>query len=499
MNPNNPFAVLRLPANATAAEIKSAGQLALAKLRLGDAGNVAAIRAVESAVEQLRDPVIRFKMGLEWPSLGPAAAKFLATDDAFGDLVSNWAKDRTQAIKNLIERESRVGQQHTCAVLHLSRARELFARALKPAVSSREGEPTKYLAAASVLFPKAMSLWVAATVSPEFWMAQRLRAKEINDPRVDAELCSTCQRESLRIAAQSFAALASESLLARDAPVCTSLIAGIRGCGADSHDTDRILAEIYEPHARKVTDAIQRVNTELEAVAGRNANAYRQILARYQSEIEPDMNLMLTIGDLPGTAEERARDAAGAFLKLLSVKAANDAKAYEVSRDGIVLAIKVAHSEALRKSLNEDLSTVTELLAGSRCTYCRERAADGNPNKLDFYKVTDRNFLGRVTYQTATVPVPRCNSCEARHRRWGRAQLSGPVVFIILGALIGASMKGFWGFLGGGACALIPGGILCLILNGLEWLSDRHHPSSYRPIADLVAQGWSAGSEPPRR
>lgn len=496
MNLNNPFAVLRLPANATATEIRSAGQLALAKLRLGDAGNAVAIRAVESAIEQLRDPVIRFKMGLEWPSLGPPAAKVLATDDAFGDLLSDRGKDRTRAIERLIEGESLVGQQHIHAIFQLLKAHELFVCALRPDFSVPGGSPTTALAAAFDLFPKAMTLWVATTTSPEFWMAQRLRAKEINDPRVSADLCSDCQRDSLQIAAQSFATLASEALLGRNVTVCSAIVVGIRECGADTTDTDRVLAAIYEPHARKVSDAIQRVSADLEAISEGAAAAYRQVLARYKSEIEPEMDLMLAIGDLPGTSEERARDATGAFLKTLSVKAANEAKAYEVSRDAIALAMKVAHSEALRKSLGEDLATVTELLAGARCVYCQTRAADGEPTSFALHKVTDRSWLGKVRYSSVAVPVPRCVTCHARHDNWRVVCQAAVWVVVILGAMVGASFGGFVGFLIGGALAFVPAGILCTVLGWVQWFTDSGHPSSYKPIADRLSQGWEKGAEP---
>ena len=492
MNLNNPFAVLRLPANATAAEIKSVGHLALAKLRLGDAGNVVAIRAVESAIEQLRDPVVRFRMGLEWPSLGPVAAAILARDEAFGELATDSRKDRSGAIEQLISGESVIGQQHILAIFHLLRAHGLFACALRKDSSVRDSAQTNDLATASDLFPKAMGLWVAATTSPVFWMAQRLRAKEINDARVSGEVCSACQRESLQIAAQSFATLASEALLARNVPVCTAIIVGIKGCGANSIDSDRILAEIYEPHARKVTNAIQRMHVELEAIPEGATDAYRQVLAQYKSEIDPDMDLMLAIGDLPGSSEERARDAAATFLKTLSVKAAIAAKAFEVSRDAITLAMKVAHSEALRNTLGEVLATVTSLLSWARCVYCQDRVADGEPVAFSMFRVIGREFQ-RVSYQSVDVPIPRCATCERRHRNWWRVAASAYWGLAILGAIFGGERGGIWGLCGGGVVGAVLGAILIVVLNWLRSFTDRGHPSSYKPIADRIAQGWKKG------
>ena len=365
MNPNNPFAVLRLPANATAAEIKSAGQLALAKLRLGDAGNVAAIRAVESAIEQLRDPVKRFKLGLEWPSLGPAAAKILATDAVFDDLVSNWRKDRTGIIKQLIAGESTISQQHICSIFHLLRAQELFASILKSDQSFRDDEKKNYLAATSMLFPKGMSLWVTAMVSPEFWMAQRMRAKEINDPRVGADLVSSSERQSFAIAIETFAALATDALRIRNAVVCTAIVNGIQSSGGNRSSIDQILSEIYKPICSRIESAITKLQERLTSTSSKLKATYSDLLAEYIRDIEPDMELLLIVGDLPGTTEERCRDTAAKFLRDLSVASANHADAYEVAKNATILASKVVDSAHFRKMLVEDSEQIDKLAAAS--------------------------------------------------------------------------------------------------------------------------------------
>ena len=364
MNLNNPFAVLRLPANATAAEIKSAGSLALAKLRLGDAGNAVAIRAVESAIEQLRDPVVRFKMGLEWPSLGPAAAKLLATDEAFGDLVSDPRKDRTRAIEQLIAGESLVGQQHIHATLQLLRAHELFVCALQPD-HSVHGSPTRHLAAASDVFPKAMGLWVAATTSPAFWMAQRLRAKEINDPRVGADLCSTCQRESLQTAAQRFATLASEALLVRNISVCTAIVNGIKTCGGAQSDIDRTLEAAYQAICGRATTALDALRARVTATKSKSVAVFQRLLDEYVRDIHPDLKTMLTVGDLPGTAEERCRDAAASFLRGLAVESANQADAYVISEECLRLAQEVVDSTQIRRMLASDCLSLQNIAKSS--------------------------------------------------------------------------------------------------------------------------------------
>ena len=366
MIPNNPFAILRLPANATAGEIKSAGQMAVARLRLSDAGNTFAIRSAESAIEQLRDPVIRFKMGLEWPSLGPLAAKRLATDDAFANITSTRGQDRSAAVAQLVQGESLISKQHIWSVFLLMRAEEFFGRALSPQKSPADLDAAAIVVRVSEFFAKALGLWVSATDSREFWLAQRLRANVIDDPRVGSDLCAECEADSLHIAVESFAELASEALQLRNAAVCTAIIGGIKLCGAKQSNIDRVLAEIYKPICGRTVTTIDALNARLKSTKSKSIGAYRDLHSEYLRDIHADIKLMLIVGDLPGTAEERCRDAAASFLRNLSVEAANNANAFELATECNQLAHEAADSEHLKSTLAIESKTIQTIAESSQ-------------------------------------------------------------------------------------------------------------------------------------
>jgi hypothetical protein len=361
MTPNNPFAVLRLPANATAPEIKSAGQLALARLRLSDPDSTTAIREIESAIEQLRDPVKRFRFGLEWPSLGPPAAKLLATHPSFFDHSFEGREDRRAAIEQLMEGESPSCKQHIWAVFMLLHAQETFSRALAHKGQSLNVPTAKEIRRVTTIFLEAIKQWNCATTSPQFWMEQRIRAKEINDPRVNADLITSCEQEAFAIAIDSFAALASTALRLRNAKICTAIVEVIKTSGANDSKIDGILSEIYKPICARMEAAIATLQRTLNSTKSKSAAPYEKLLAEYVRDIQPDIALILIVGDLPGTTEERCRDAAAEFLRSLSVESANNANAYEIAKKAVLLAQQTVDSAQLRNTLDEDSNQINKL------------------------------------------------------------------------------------------------------------------------------------------
>ena len=412
MNPNNPFAILRLAANATASEIKSAGQLALAKLRLGDPGNSARIREVEYAIEQLRDPVIRFKKGLEWPSLGPSAAKLLATDETFATLTSDPGKDRSSVTNDLMNGESAICKDHISAVFLLLRANAFFTRAMPVGISSNQMSSTLSMASVSEFFSTALEQWVRATSSREFWMAQRLRAKEINDPRVNADLITSCEREAFAISTRGFAAMASNALLLRNAEVCNAIVKGIKSSGADGSNINGVLSEIYKPLCSRIESAIETLQTKLKSTKSKSVIIYSGLLDEYVRDIQPDVALLLIVGDLPGTTEERCRDSAAQFLRSLSVESANNAEAYEIAKKAMQLARQIADSSQIQNTLTGDTEQLNKIAEASEMS---KRMA---PLNAQLHAALERNDLksaiGVIDQMIVTAPIHASELRELR-------------------------------------------------------------------------------------
>jgi hypothetical protein len=362
MNIDNPFGTLKIPANASFAEIKSAGQMMVARLRLSDATNTKQIRAVEQAIEQLRDPVARFKFGLEWPSLGPEAAHLLATDLSL--LVRSpdiWA-DRATAIERLVVGESLNSREHIWAVFMLRHAHEVFHRAIASQESSLSDASKHELRDEANSFVMAINQWNGATREPQFWMTQRMRAKEIDDPRVGVELIAACQSDIFSIAIQGFVSLASDALRVRNAAVCSAIVDSINGCDASRVEIEKALTDVYSQICASATGALNGLQEKLKTTKSKSQAPYRKLLSEYSQVIHPDIESMLAVGDLPGTSEERCRDSAAEFLRSLAVDAANNSGAYEVSREALAVALIVVHSEPLRTQIKADVEVLSNLL-----------------------------------------------------------------------------------------------------------------------------------------
>ena len=203
MDSKNPFAILRLPSNASVSEIRAAGQLARIKLRLADpeSANAGMLKLVELAIDQLQKPVENFKAGIEWPALGPEAAKILKTHPLFDDVVTNPMKNRTEAIEMLMAGESDLDKDHIRGVFLFIQAHDIFTVHFSSTSSqsnaSKTWKPKIDLEQASHSFSQGFACWMRATQSPKFWLGQRLRARDLNDPRLNAEFLQKCEKDAV--------------------------------------------------------------------------------------------------------------------------------------------------------------------------------------------------------------------------------------------------------------------------------------------------------------
>lgn len=364
MDRQNPFLILRLPSNATSAEIKRAGQVALASARLqaGDAsGDASRLRDVTAAVDALRDPINRFERGLEWPSLGPVATAILRDDPGFADLCSNPTKDRSADLDRMLKVESVTDQLHCRSVFLLLRAQALVEGAVNAAARGDRRSESE-LIEGSALIVRGLAQWSTVIRAPEFWIAQRLRARELADPRLDPTFITSAQASASTRAIELFTALVQSALRARDHAACRLLIDALRSCESDRETVDAALAKVYEPTCARLDAALKSLQEQLARTKSKSAAPFQALLDRYEKEVGPDIALILAVGDLPGYSEEMARDKSAEFLRSLSVQAANQADAYEVSKTALELAHRAASSRSLQATVANDRKTVAKLM-----------------------------------------------------------------------------------------------------------------------------------------
>ena len=370
MDPKNPFAILRLPSNASVSEIRAAGQLARIKLRLADpeSANAGMLKLVELAIDQLQKPVENFKAGIEWPALGPDAAKILKTHPLFDDVVTNPMKNRTEAIEMLMAGESDLDKDHIRGVFFLMQAHAIFtahaisAGSTVKAAGLSDWKPKIDLERASHAFSQGFACWMRAIQSPKFWLGQRLRAREMNDPRLNAEFLQKCEKDAVANVLTEFVQFAVEALKRRDASTCRRVVEGLQKSGGEQTQINRALERIYEPMCNRVAAVIETLDKKLNVARKQKlVGPFRELLDEYTRDIKPDVDLMIQIGDLPGTSEERTRDLAASFLDQLATAGFNQANAIDFSYVATEAARYVASSTQLIKKLDGELKLIKQI------------------------------------------------------------------------------------------------------------------------------------------
>lgn len=367
MDSKNPFAILRLPSNASASEIRAAGQLARIKLRLADpeSANAGMLKLVELAIDQLQKPVENFKAGIEWPALGPEAAKILKTHPLFDDVVINPMKNRTEAIEMLMAGESDLDKDHIRGVFLLIQAHAIFTVHFSSTASQSNvnftWKPKIDLEQASHSFSQGFACWMRVTQSPKFWLGQRLRARDLNDPRLNAEFLQKCEKDAVANVLTEFVQFAIEALKRRDASTCLRVIEGLQKSGGDQVQINRALERIYEPMCNRVVTVMEPLTQKLNIARKQKlVGPFQELMDEYTRDIKPDVDLMIHIGDLPGTSEEITRDLCASFLRSLSIAAYNEADAFHFAFTTSQLAFDISSSTKIKSQISSDLTLIKE-------------------------------------------------------------------------------------------------------------------------------------------
>ncbi len=368
MDPTNPFLILRLPSNASSADIKRAGQMAVASARLagGDSADAQRhLKEVESAVERLRDPVARIRYGLAWPALGPASAERLKHNTRLLEMVLDPDADLGSEVDGLIAGESAHVRAHAQSVFMLLRASVI----LRKCVQATDGGGLSsglWVGAGCRFLQDGLAQWGYATGAREFWLELRLRAKELGDPRIDADFLQRLEAEAASVPLVHFSEISREMLRVRDGSACKQLVQALRKGSNAREQLDSVLSDMYGPTCARATATIDGIAADLKSLKSDQPAPYEALVNRFQREVAPDVDLILTVGDLPGYSEELVRDKATELLRSLAVAAANKASAFDVSERALAIAARAANSAALRAKVEEDQRTVSRLMAQSR-------------------------------------------------------------------------------------------------------------------------------------
>ena len=358
----NPFLVLGVSNDAEMSAIQSVGKRRLMALRLDDDADPGVVRRIESALETLADPVERFEWGLLAPELTDAEADAFRADPILSTLSENPQQEAVSAYERICEADNAATRAHNVGVLK-------FVQAVAATEEAQKGTPDDI---SDDL--ECVELWKVAYRnlrlafgSDKFWMRQRLRAKSYQDQRLDAERIKRIQSGIFREVIAPVGEVVRDALLSRHGEVAKAYVGLVRASGFENAFVDDVLSEVYKPLADRVEKAVSALEERLKQ-AGDEAKEYQAILRVFKRNAEPDLKVMISVGDLPGYAEEHARDASAAFLRRLSIAAWNNSRAIDVSKSAIRLAERIVDSDADRQKYKKDIADFVGLEKQKRRT-----------------------------------------------------------------------------------------------------------------------------------
>ncbi len=348
----NPFLVLGVSSDAEMSEIQSVGKRRLMMLRLDEDADPAIARRIDAALDTLADPVERFEWGLLAPELTAEEAEAFRGDPVLSTLTDDPLQDGRAAYERLSQADSPGTYAHNLGVLK-------FVRAVAATEEAQKGTPDDIsddLACIS-LWKIAFRDLRTAFGSEKFWMRQRLRAKELDDQRLDSTRVKRIQTDIFKEIVDPVGVVIKDALIARHGKVAKAYVDLVRSAGFDPRFVEAVLSDVYQPLADRVEAVVGVMRKEFDELdtESEGSHGLQQIITRFESEVVPDLDVMLEVGDLPGYAEEHARDTAAELLRTISIASWNRSQDVELAKRASAWAIKYVDSSSLSSQINEDI------------------------------------------------------------------------------------------------------------------------------------------------
>lgn len=350
--------ILGVSADAEMQEIKKVAQRSLMELRLGGDEDPAAIRRIENAQETLQDPVKRFRWGLFWPELTPSEAESFRANPVLSTLAYDQNQDAAAAYELISECNSVEMGLHNLGVLALLHA-------VVATEEAQKGTPDDIRDDLECvrIWHEAFRNLELVIESDEFWMRQKLRAKALGDARLNGTHLAEIRAGFLGEILTPLARVITTALLDGHTKVAKTYVDLLRTSGFQEEIIEETLSSVYKPLADRVERNINLLSEKLVDLAERSDDElpYRKVLDAFKKDSMHDLNVMLAVGDLPGYAEEHARDTAAEFLRSLAMASWNTAGKTNVSKEAIQLALGYADADSLKSTYREDISALQRI------------------------------------------------------------------------------------------------------------------------------------------
>lgn len=407
----NPFCVLGMSSDATGSAIQQAAQRALMERRLREKNKSsdAQIRAIENAHELLKDPVARFHAGLRWVALNHDEMVSWGETPEVRTLAFDHTMLAGDAYERVATADSVAVRNHNIAVLLCADAHRL----------ASIGD----LDAAADAWRRGFERWALCLASDEFLQRQRERARALDDARLNASSVAAELASIPRRLLSEPAALASRALESRAVSDAIALVDLIRSAPFDGDFVDGVLQTVYRPLARRVESEIDRldarratlVSTHNELESAEAGAALQELLRSFKEHVAPDLEAMLQLGDLPGLAEEHARDHASRFLEQIGLNAWNLADNAELAKDATRLANRFADARSLKNKLADSLSQLMDqaVIRGELEEIMALAAGPGAPQAIDRLKALKGKVSSKESHELLDSLVERVSNHHA--------------------------------------------------------------------------------------
>ena len=354
----NPFAMLNLSADATAAQIKNAAKEAIFRQRLDkSAVDEQLLRKLERAAELLKDPVSRFEHGLFWVKLNQEERSKWKQDAILSNLGNVWDISCVERYEQLKLNADLSLYSENMAVLTLGCAMHLSDQMTSPAKISE----------CEQMWKSALQRWSIITNQSEYWGSLLVQCVKLGDPRLNSDYVQKWRNGLSLHLLRLCQSKASDALLGGNRAVAQSFVGVIRSSAFTEFSINETLRQVYSPLCKLIQSELgdyEKKLGDLDREMNRQSgykdrsNEYRSLLSEFQKKTYPRLEMILSIGDLPGLEEERARDESARFLRSFSISVFNELDDKVLAESALDLASKVVDSEAMSAKLKADKSAV---------------------------------------------------------------------------------------------------------------------------------------------
>lgn len=363
--------------------------------------------------------------------------------------------------------------------------------------SSLNGETAQ----CDVYWQEALHRWQILITEDGFWKHLEYRIVELDDPRLTPALAAD-MRTMLPLALLSInAQLALQAARQGKSKAVARQIGIMRNSGFDTTVVEEALRRAVAP-IRQQIKALAAVAEEDTRADPRQGDAIAKRLAHQTQPLLHILDLLPT-GD--STRDSMHDEVALAALGCL-IPFGNRTEQWKTTHECVQELLKIAIGASARTRIKENIETVKNNLLHGTCWYCQERSSDTEAEiekKLYGNVTRTPTFFGTQTHiqwETRTVSIPRCKSCQAVHKQREHWIIGGVLVSFLVGlalAIFFDTSLAACSFVVIGATII--GGLVGKIVSSLKMRNtpDLSFADEFPQMRALLQKGWVIGEKPP--